>query len=78
MIPIPSIIATQRLSKLQDSLTAWQSSTGPMRARYRGYVRHDIAAWKRARDRAAAVQTEALREWVAERRINQTVAMAAE
>jgi beta-xylosidase len=48
---IAATIAAAALRDLRDDIRNWQSSTGPSRARYRGYVRHDIAALRRAERR---------------------------
>jgi hypothetical protein len=46
-----TIIAAGALDELRADIRSWQSATGPTRARYRRYVRHDIDALRRAEAR---------------------------
>lgn len=58
---ITETILRQRLADLFDSIEGWHAMHGAARQRYRQYVRHDIAAYRRARTRAMAAQSEMLR-----------------
>lgn len=59
-VPITEIRLNQALADLRDSIEGWQAGHGKVRQRYRQYVRHDIAAFRRARARHLAARSVAL------------------